>query len=172
MYVQYCTWSARIWDKVIGGSCKILVCVAVAILLTFKRPILSFHKIEDIKQYLAHVGTHSGFSSYLVTDFFALHTAYELSVIGWFVFVLKKHCMRSLIQQSKNLFKDLYSNWLGSVSVSLCSQIPEDSGDIIVGDAIKIWQKQGSLLNPLPGRGESPNMNEKSPGQSQNQAHA
>lgn len=47
----------RIWDKVIGGSCKILVYVAVAIFLTFKRPILSMDNIEGVNKYLAKVTT-------------------------------------------------------------------------------------------------------------------
>ena len=38
-------------------------------------------------------------------------------------------------------------------------QIPQDSGDIIVGKAIEIWQKYGSLLMPGASRGDSPNIN-------------
>ena len=45
----------RIWDKIIGGSCKILVFVAVAMLLTLKRPILSMKRLLDVEQYLSQV---------------------------------------------------------------------------------------------------------------------
>ncbi|ELU09969.1 hypothetical protein CAPTEDRAFT_171622 [Capitella teleta] len=76
----------RIWDKVIAGSQGILVAVAVAVLLTFRRPVLSLCGIEDVKRYL--------------------------------------------------------------------QLIPEDTGDIIVGEALKIYHKQSGLLGRS--RGGSP----------------
>lgn len=42
-----------VWDRVIGGSCMILVYLAVSILLTFKRKIFSFSSSEQL-QYLLH----------------------------------------------------------------------------------------------------------------------
>ncbi|XP_075273036.1 TBC1 domain family member 7 isoform X2 [Opisthocomus hoazin] len=42
----------RVWDKVISGSCKILVFVAVEILLTFKMKILALNTAEKITQFL------------------------------------------------------------------------------------------------------------------------
>ena len=52
-------YSFRIWDKIIGGSCKILVFVAVAMLLTLKRPMLSMKTISDVEQYLSQVGRNT-----------------------------------------------------------------------------------------------------------------
>ena len=46
----------RIWDKVIGGSLKILTYTAVAILLTFKRPLLSMNNVNCMSDYLSKVG--------------------------------------------------------------------------------------------------------------------
>lgn len=48
-------WCFRVWDKIIGGSCKILVYVAVAILVTLRRPILTMTNIEDVQKYLSAV---------------------------------------------------------------------------------------------------------------------
>ncbi|XP_025920048.1 TBC1 domain family member 7 isoform X2 [Apteryx mantelli] len=42
----------RVWDKVISGSCKILVFVAVEILLTFKMKIIALNTAEKITQFL------------------------------------------------------------------------------------------------------------------------
>ena len=45
----------RIWDKVIGGAHGIVVYVAVAIFLTFKRPLLSMKKRDEMLQYMMEV---------------------------------------------------------------------------------------------------------------------
>ncbi|CAG2232838.1 TBC1D7 [Mytilus edulis] len=45
----------RIWDKVVGGSFAVLVHVAVAIFLTFKRPLLSMNNRESMLKYLSKV---------------------------------------------------------------------------------------------------------------------
>lgn len=47
----------RVWDKVISGSCKILVFVAVEILLTFKMKIIALNTAEKIAQFLENVST-------------------------------------------------------------------------------------------------------------------
>ncbi|KAF1472373.1 TBC1 domain family member 7, partial [Eudyptula minor novaehollandiae] len=44
-----------VWDKVISGSCKILVFVAVEILLTFKIKILALNTAEKITQFLENI---------------------------------------------------------------------------------------------------------------------
>ncbi|XP_019143390.3 TBC1 domain family member 7 isoform X2 [Corvus cornix cornix] len=46
----------RVWDKVISGSCKILVFVAVEILLTFKMKIIALNTAEKITQFLENDG--------------------------------------------------------------------------------------------------------------------
>ncbi|XP_031971190.1 TBC1 domain family member 7 isoform X2 [Corvus hawaiiensis] len=46
----------RVWDKVISGSCKILVFVAVEILLTFKMKIIALNTAEKITQFLENHG--------------------------------------------------------------------------------------------------------------------
>ena len=48
---------SRVWDKVISGSCKILVFVAVEILLTFKMKLLALNSAEKIEQFLENVST-------------------------------------------------------------------------------------------------------------------
>nr|XP_054490344.1 TBC1 domain family member 7 isoform X1 [Agelaius phoeniceus]XP_054490351.1 TBC1 domain family member 7 isoform X1 [Agelaius phoeniceus] len=45
----------RVWDKVISGSCKILVFVAVEILLTFKMKIIALNSAEKITQFLENI---------------------------------------------------------------------------------------------------------------------
>merc|ERR1712038_1817824 len=50
----------RIWDKVMAGSFKILIYTAVAVLLTFKRPLLSMNNMNNIKDYLSKVPEDSG----------------------------------------------------------------------------------------------------------------
>ncbi|XP_068787936.1 TBC1 domain family member 7 isoform X6 [Struthio camelus] len=45
----------RVWDKVISGSCKILVFVAVEILLTFKMKIIAMNTAEKITQFLENI---------------------------------------------------------------------------------------------------------------------
>ncbi|NXA46935.1 TBCD7 protein, partial [Nothocercus julius] len=45
----------RVWDKVISGSCKILVFVAVEILLTFKMKIIALGTAEKIIQFLENI---------------------------------------------------------------------------------------------------------------------
>ncbi|XP_074998805.1 TBC1 domain family member 7 isoform X3 [Calonectris borealis] len=47
----------RVWDKVISGSCKILVFVAVEILLTFKMKIMALNTAEKITQFLENLLT-------------------------------------------------------------------------------------------------------------------
>ncbi|CAH1787698.1 unnamed protein product [Owenia fusiformis] len=49
----------RIWDKVIGGSCKILVFLMVSTLLTLKRPLLSMNSSQEIVQYLNKISSDS-----------------------------------------------------------------------------------------------------------------
>ncbi|XP_015710207.1 TBC1 domain family member 7 isoform X2 [Coturnix japonica] len=45
----------RVWDKVISGSCKILVFVALEILLTFKMKIIALTTAEKITQFLENI---------------------------------------------------------------------------------------------------------------------
>uniref|UniRef100_A0A8D2JED6 TBC1 domain family member 7 n=1 Tax=Varanus komodoensis TaxID=61221 RepID=A0A8D2JED6_VARKO len=45
----------RVWDKVISGSCKILVFIAVEILLTFKMKLMALNSAEKIEQFLQNV---------------------------------------------------------------------------------------------------------------------
>ena len=47
---------SRIWDKVLGGSCKILVFVAVAMLLTLKRILMQHKTAGEMKRILIAVG--------------------------------------------------------------------------------------------------------------------
>lgn len=83
----------RVWDKVIGGSCGILIYVAVSILLTFKRPLLSMNSRDDMVNYL--------------------------------------------------------------------TKIPEDSGDVLVIQAIELWQKHGGHL--IQTKSDSPIFVDRSP---------
>lgn len=46
---------SRVWDKVISGSCKILVFVAIEILLTFKMKLMALNSAEKIAQFLENV---------------------------------------------------------------------------------------------------------------------
>ncbi|KAB0404982.1 hypothetical protein E2I00_002622 [Balaenoptera physalus] len=48
-------WFKRVWDKVISGSCKILVFVAVEILLTFKIKVMALHSAEKITKFLENI---------------------------------------------------------------------------------------------------------------------
>ncbi|XP_060705914.1 TBC1 domain family member 7 isoform X1 [Hemiscyllium ocellatum] len=45
----------RVWDKIISGSCKILVFVAMEILLTFKSKLMTMNKAENIAQFLQNI---------------------------------------------------------------------------------------------------------------------
>ncbi|XP_039766376.1 TBC1 domain family member 7 isoform X2 [Ornithorhynchus anatinus] len=45
----------RIWDKVVSGSCKILVFVAVEILLTFKIKVMALNNAEKITEFLENI---------------------------------------------------------------------------------------------------------------------
>ncbi|XP_038653066.1 TBC1 domain family member 7 isoform X1 [Scyliorhinus canicula] len=45
----------RVWDKIISGSCKILVFVALEILLTFKMKLMAMNKAENIAQFLQNI---------------------------------------------------------------------------------------------------------------------
>ncbi|XP_062926050.1 TBC1 domain family member 7 isoform X4 [Mobula hypostoma] len=45
----------RVWDKVISGSCRILVFVAMEILLTFKMKLMAMNKAESISQFLLNI---------------------------------------------------------------------------------------------------------------------
>lgn len=57
MFSDSFSLSRRVWDKVISGSCKILVFVAVEILLTFKMKIIALNSAEKITQFLENVST-------------------------------------------------------------------------------------------------------------------
>lgn len=46
---------SKIWDKLVGGSCKILVFVAVIYITTLKRPLLTSHVADDITKSLKNV---------------------------------------------------------------------------------------------------------------------
>ncbi|XP_060100210.1 TBC1 domain family member 7 isoform X2 [Heteronotia binoei] len=48
-------YKGKVWDKVISGSCKILVFVAVEILLTFKMKLMVLNGAEKIAQFLENV---------------------------------------------------------------------------------------------------------------------
>lgn len=48
---------SRVWDKIISGSCKILVFVALEIFLTFKMKIIALTTAEKITQFLENVST-------------------------------------------------------------------------------------------------------------------
>lgn len=50
----------RIWDKVVGGSFAVLVHVAVAIFMTFKRPLLSMNSKDAMLKYLSKLPEDSG----------------------------------------------------------------------------------------------------------------
>ncbi|XP_070200729.1 TBC1 domain family member 7-like isoform X2 [Littorina saxatilis] len=50
----------RIWDKVIGGSSYVMVYVAVAILIFFRRPLLSMKSSEDMVNYLSNIQDDCG----------------------------------------------------------------------------------------------------------------
>ncbi|XP_054577439.1 TBC1 domain family member 7 isoform X3 [Eptesicus fuscus] len=45
----------RVWDKVVSGSCKILVFVAVEILLTFKLKVMALNNSEKITKFLENI---------------------------------------------------------------------------------------------------------------------
>ncbi|XP_006864146.1 PREDICTED: TBC1 domain family member 7 isoform X2 [Chrysochloris asiatica] len=45
----------RVWDKVVSGSCKILVFVAVEILLTFKIKVMALNSAEKITEFLENI---------------------------------------------------------------------------------------------------------------------
>ncbi|XP_075069188.1 TBC1 domain family member 7 [Mixophyes fleayi] len=45
----------RVWDKVISGSCKILVFVAVEILLTFKMKVIGLNNADSINKFLKKI---------------------------------------------------------------------------------------------------------------------
>ncbi|XP_055262571.1 TBC1 domain family member 7 isoform X2 [Moschus berezovskii] len=59
----------RIWDKVVSGSCKILVFVAVEILLTFKIKVMALNSAEKITKFLENVArdTHLAAAAYAIT---------------------------------------------------------------------------------------------------------
>ncbi|XP_046580711.1 TBC1 domain family member 7-like [Haliotis rubra] len=50
----------RVWDKVLGGSPSILVFVAVAIFLTFRRPLLSMNTTDEMVAYLRKIPEDCG----------------------------------------------------------------------------------------------------------------
>lgn len=50
---------SRVWDKVVSGSCKILVFVAVEILLTFKMKVMALSSAEKITKFLENVSALS-----------------------------------------------------------------------------------------------------------------
>ncbi|KAG8571797.1 hypothetical protein GDO81_011786 [Engystomops pustulosus] len=45
----------RIWDKLVSGSCKILLFVAVEILLTFKMKVMALNNTESINEFLQKI---------------------------------------------------------------------------------------------------------------------
>ncbi|KAF7235023.1 TBC1 domain family member 7 [Varanus komodoensis] len=47
--------TVTVWDKVISGSCKILVFIAVEILLTFKMKLMALNSAEKIEQFLQNI---------------------------------------------------------------------------------------------------------------------
>ncbi|KAM5158236.1 TBC1 domain family member 7-like [Mantella aurantiaca] len=47
--------AARVWDKVVSGSCKILVFVAVEIILTFKMTVTSRNNSDSINEFLEKI---------------------------------------------------------------------------------------------------------------------
>ncbi|NWQ95761.1 TBCD7 protein, partial [Burhinus bistriatus] len=55
MFGDSFSFFCRVWDKVISGSCKILVFVAVEILLTFKMKIIALNTAEKITQFLENI---------------------------------------------------------------------------------------------------------------------
>ena len=63
----------------IGGSCYVMVYLAVAILIFFRRPLLSMKSSEDMVNYLKHVRK-------VVFDWFGFCCCLLVSV--WLVFVL------------------------------------------------------------------------------------
>ncbi|KAK1339724.1 hypothetical protein QTO34_018279 [Cnephaeus nilssonii] len=50
-----CCSVLRVWDKVVSGSCKILVFVAVEILLTFKLKVMALNNSEKITKFLENI---------------------------------------------------------------------------------------------------------------------
>ncbi|XP_073446075.1 TBC1 domain family member 7 isoform X2 [Dendrobates tinctorius] len=45
----------RVWDKLVSGSCKILLFVAVEILLTFKMKVMALNNAESINEFLEKI---------------------------------------------------------------------------------------------------------------------
>lgn len=45
----------RVWDKVISGSCKILVFVAMEILLTYKIKLMGMSRADAVVNFLSNV---------------------------------------------------------------------------------------------------------------------
>ncbi len=45
----------RVWDKVISGSCKILVFVALEILLSYKIMLMGINRPEGVVKFLCNV---------------------------------------------------------------------------------------------------------------------
>ncbi|KAM4687711.1 TBC1 domain family member 7 isoform 1-T3 [Discoglossus pictus] len=45
----------RVWDKLVSGSCKILVFVAVEIVLTFKMKVMALNNADKIKEFLEKI---------------------------------------------------------------------------------------------------------------------
>lgn len=50
-----CSCSFRVWDKVISGSCKILVFVAMEILLSYKIVVMGTSRPEGVVSILCNV---------------------------------------------------------------------------------------------------------------------
>lgn len=53
----------RVWDKVISGSCKILVFVALEILLSYKMVLLGLSRPEGVRGFLCNVSNARHFLS-------------------------------------------------------------------------------------------------------------
>lgn len=56
--LQNCLIIFRIWDKLVGGSCKILVFVAVRILTTMKRRLIQLRSADCVVDSLCDVSSY------------------------------------------------------------------------------------------------------------------
>ncbi|CAI9730585.1 Hypothetical predicted protein [Octopus vulgaris] len=50
----------RIWDKVIGGRCMVLVYVAVSIFIIFQQPLLNMKNSQEASEYFKKISVNSG----------------------------------------------------------------------------------------------------------------
>lgn len=61
----------------IGGSCYVMVYLAVAILIFFRRPLLSMKSSEDMVNYLKHV------SKVVLAGLLKLFACFVCLLLGW-----------------------------------------------------------------------------------------